>query len=258
MRPPQEIQGWVSSYPSMVDKTFKNAVMELIQSQYGSLGGGNRLSNMLASDVSKLADRFFLSKDFVRAGQLVLTVVCESERPRVGKRMTNTKLKPITVNLFTDKEIHDWISGVGNLELKKKRMARILKEAYGQGGVLSLGDLSLIHLCTPNTAGRYVHAVEKETNTVLPYRGTVHDMGRGVTHKAEIVELYLRGMATPEIGRKTAHSLEACDNYIRGYRRVALLHQRFGMEEIPFLSGMSPSLVKEYIKLGEKYNWKTG
>lgn len=258
MRPSQETQGWGSSYPSMVDKTFKNAVMELIQSQYGSLGGGNRLSDMLASDVSKLADQFFLSKDFIRTGQLVLTVVCASERPRVGKRMANTKLKPITVNLFTDKEIHDWISGMGTQELRKKRMARILKEAYDQGGVMSLGDLSLIHLCTPLTAGRYVHSVENETNTVLPYRGTIHDLGRGVTHKAQIVELYLRGIATTDIKRMTAHSLEACDNYIRGYRRVALLHQRFSVEDIPFLSGMSPSLVNEYIKLGEKYNWKTG
>ena len=255
---PQETEGRGSAYSAMAEKTFKNAVTELIQSQYGSLGGGRRLSEMLATDISNLADRFFLSKDFVRNGQLVLTAVCESDRPKVGKRMLNTKLKPITVNLFTDEELHDWVAGTGKRELKKKRMARILREAYDQGGVLSLGDLSLVHLCCPQTAGRYVHAVESETNTVLPYRGTVHDLGRGVTHKAEIVDFYLQGIATPDIKRKTDHSEEACDNYIRGYRRVALLHQRFNPEDIPFLAGMSPSLVKEYIKLGEKHSWKTG
>lgn len=253
-----EMMGRGSSYSAMGEKTFKNAVMEMIQSQYGSLGGGKRLSEMLANEVSRLADQFFLSKEFVRTGQLVITAVCESDKPKVGKRMVNTRLKPVTVNLFTDEEIHDWISGMGKRELKKKRMARILKETYDQGGVLSLGDLSLVQLCCPQTAGRYVHAVENDSNMVLPYRGTIHDLGRGVTHKSEIVEFYLQGMATPDIKRKTDHSEEACDNYIRGYRRVALLHQRFSVEDIPFLSGMSPSLVSEYIKLGEKYNWKTG
>jgi len=254
----QEMKGRGSSYSAMGEKTFKNAVMELIQSQYGSLGGGKRLSEMLAGEISGLADQFFLSKEFVRSGQLVLTAVCESDRPKVGKKMVNTKLKPITVNLFTDKEIHDWISGTGKRQLKMMRLSRILTEAFEQGGVLSLGDLSLVQLCCPQTAGRYVHAVENESNLVLPYRGTVHDLGRGVTHKAEIVDMYLQGMATPDIGKKTDHSEEACDNYIRGYRRVALLHQRFNPEDIPFLSGMSPSLVNEYVKLGEKYKWKTG
>ncbi len=254
---PSATKGRGSSYSAMGEKTFKNAVMELIQSQYGSLGGGKRLSELLANDISRLADQFFLSKEFVRTGQLILTAVCESDKPKVGKKMANTRLKPVTVNLFTDEEIHDWISGTGKRQLKMMRMSRILKEVYEQGGVLSLGDLSLIQLCCPQTTGRYVHTVENENNTVLPYRGTVHDLGRGVTHKAEIVKLHLQGMATPDIERKTDHSGEACDNYIRGYRRVALLHQRFKPEDIPFLSGMSPSLVKEYIKLGEKYKWKT-
>ena len=256
--PPKERGGRGSQYSAMEEKTFKNAVHELIQREYGSLGGGNRLSELLANDISKLADSFYLPSNFVKAGQLVITSVCVADRPKVGKRMLNTQLKPVTVNLFTNEELHDWIAGIGKRDLKRKRMARILREAYEQAGVLSLGDLAMIQLCCPQTAGRYIHAEEKESNTVLPYRGTIHDLGRGVTHKAEIVELFLQGMATTDITIKTDHSEEACDNYIRGYRRVVLLHQRFKKEDIPFLSGMSPSLVDEYIKLGEKHNWKTG
>ena len=255
--PSSEMMGRGSSRSAMGEKTFKNAVMELVQSQYGSLGGGRRLSELLADDVSKLAGQFFLPKEFVRTGQLVLTAVCKSDKTKVGKRMADTKLKPVTVNLFTDEELQMWISGTRVRHLKMMRMSRILKEVYEQGGVLSLNDLSLIQLCCLETTGRYVHTVENENNIVLPYRGTVHDLGRGVTHKAEIVRLHLQGMAGPDIERKTDHSGEACDNYIRGYRRVALLHQRFKPEDIPFLSGMSPSLVKEYIKLGEMYNWKS-
>jgi hypothetical protein len=74
------------------------------------------------------------------------------------------------------------------------------------------------------------------------------------THKAAIVRLYLQGMLTPDIARRTFHSKEAVDRYIRGFERVRLLASKFALEELPLLTGMPASLVSQYIKLVEEHD----
>jgi len=51
-------------------------------------------------------------------------------------------------------------------EIRRMRMVRLCHEANTQGGLLSGVDQH-----------------EKQTNTVIPHRATVHDMGSGVIHK---------------------------------------------------------------------------
>ena len=177
MRPSQEMQGPGSSYPSMVDKTFKNAVMELIQSQYGSLGGGNRLSDMLASDVSKLADRS-CRKNY-STGQLVLTAVCVLRGRgwvKDGKHCWNPSRW-----IFIDKEsMIDFRMEVRNSE---KGMARTLERSVWPGGCWA-SAIYRWYICA--LARQICSPVENETNTVLPYRGQFTGER---SHKAKIVEL---------------------------------------------------------------------
>ncbi len=245
------------SYSSMLEKTFKNAVFHLVQTEYGNLGGGKKLSELLAKDIDTLASNFFVSRDYIKPGQMVLNAVCKNDKPRVGKTMRETKLKPVVVTLFTEEKMRDWINGKKKRELKKDRSARILSESFeGDDGVLHIGDLSLLHLCSVSTAAKYVHEYEKEHGVVLPYRGTVHDLGPTVTHKEWIVKKYLEGKTYRQIKTETSHSIAAISNYIRGYRRVVLLHRTFSEGEIPFITGMSRRLVEQYLKLGEDNSWK--
>lgn len=245
-----------SQYPSMLEKNFKNSVYHLIEGGYGSLGGGKKLAELLAGDINDLASRFFVPRDFVKPGQMVINAVCKSDTPRVGKTMRDTKIKPVVVTLFTDEETKDWINGTKKRDLKKSRMARILAEAFEDEGVLHLGDLSLIHLCCVSTAGRYVHEYEDENETILPYRGTIHDLGPTMTHKELIVEKYLSGKTHEQIKRETDHSTVAISNYIRCYRRVVILQKSFTGDEISFITGMSKRLVTQYVKIGEKHHWR--
>jgi len=79
-------------------------------------------------------------------------------------------------------------------------------------------------------------------------------MGCFPTHKAAIVRLYLQGMLTPDIARRTFHSKEAVDRYIRGFERVRLLASKFAFEELPLLTGKPASLVDQYLKLVEEHD----
>jgi len=243
-------------YSSLTEKNFKNSVYHLIEDNYGSLGGGKKLAELLANDINELASKHFVSRDFVKPGQMVINAVCKSDRPRVGKTIKDTEIKPVVVTLFAEEDINGWINGMRKRDLKKMRMARILKEAFEDQGVLNLGDLSLIHLCCVSTSGRYVHEYEDENDTVLPYRGTVHDLGPTMTHKELIVEKFLSGSTHAQIKQETGHSTAAISNYIRGYRRVATLHKMFSADEISFVTGMSKRLVEQYLKIGEKHQWR--
>ena len=49
----------------------------------------------------------------------------------------------------------------------------------------------------------------------VPTRGVVHDTGRGQSHKAKIVEMYLRRMTYSQIAKRARHSPEAIKRYVQ-------------------------------------------
>ena len=76
-------------------------------------------------------------------------------------------------------------------------------------------------------------------------------MSGAISHKSEIITLYLEGYFTPEIGLKTNHSNEVVDRYIRDYQRVQLLweHGITTLDKISQLARLSNKVVQQYINL---------
>jgi hypothetical protein len=72
-----------------------------------------------------------------------------------------------------------------------------------------------------------------------------------ITHKREIITLYLQGYLTPDIALKTNHSKEAVDRYIKDYHRVEILwnHHIKDPDKISMLSRLSKHVVQQYIDL---------
>ena len=86
---------------------------------------------------------------------------------------------------------------------------------------------------------------------IIPDRGKVHDLGRSVSHKKQIVGDMLRHYSQPEIRRRRHHSGKSIDRYLRDYKRVKTLMNTHKPKEIAFATGLSLSLVKEYVNLIE-------
>ena len=97
---------------------------------------------------------------------------------------------------------------------------------------------------------QYVQEIQNEGH-LLPTRGNIHDLSGAITHKREIITLYLKGYLTPEIAAKVKHSKEAVDRYIKDYHRVELLwsHQINDPDQISHLARLSKSVVQQYIDL---------
>jgi hypothetical protein len=96
----------------------------------------------------------------------------------------------------------------------------------------------------------YVNDYQKSTGRLLPTRGNIQDLSGHITHKREIVSLYLQGYDTPRIAKKTRHARESVDRYIRDFETVRLLTQiSTDPVRIGQLARLNPRVVQQYLDL---------
>ena len=85
---------------------------------------------------------------------------------------------------------------------------------------------------------------------MLPTRGNIHDLSGAITHKREIITLYLQGCLTPTIASKTRHSKDAVDRYIRDYESVKLVRRvTADIDKISQITHLSKRVIKQYLDL---------
>ena len=175
------------------------------------------------------------------------------------KSIELTDLVPVHLPVVKDNEIQLLMKP----QLRKKhkarrafnraRFARWCFEAYDQGGVLTLLDLSMLSGMSQQYVAVLLREHEAEFGKVVPTRGTVHDLGPSVTHKGEVVRRWLRNESPVQIARVLGHSQGAVDRYIADFQKVRLLVQKFPAADLPTLAGLSASVVKQYIALLRQY-----
>jgi len=87
----------------------------------------------------------------------------------------------------------------------------------------------------------------------VPTRGQIRDIGPGVSHKAQVVQLYLWGLQFSEIEQRTRHSEDSIRRYLADFRQVAALYARgASIAEIRAATGRSASVIGEYIAIYER------
>jgi hypothetical protein len=172
------------------------------------------------------------------------------EYPKRGKAIAQTRVKPVVLSFMTDADIEHIAHGFDSKSLRKKRLARWVDEAFDQGALLTQLDLALLLGVCDAVVSQYVNEIQSE-GKLLPTRGNIHDLSGAITHKREIITLYLNGYFTPEIAMKTKHSNEAVDRYIRDYQRVEILWQHgvTNLDQISQLVRLSKRVVQQYVDL---------
>lgn len=186
----------------------------------------------------------------LKPGQMVWPAVLKTEKHGNGKTLGKTKSKHVILSIVADSDISDYSRGIKLSRILAKRIARIVNEAYHQGGVLSQADIALIFNLSQAKVSKLVLAYQKEKKLMLPLRGVVHDIGRSITHKLKIIRMYTRNYSTKDIARATSHAPSSVDRYIRDFQRIKILWER-GMilSEIAYITSLSENLVSEYVKI---------
>lgn len=219
------------------------------QSIIASIARDFNLTPILAEAYfTQISDYFLKHTELPLAtGQLQYLAVDENEP--AGKPIALCKKVPVALSIHCAEEDLAVYRKAGLRGLREHKITRITNEAIEQGGVLSYEDIAFCLTCSVVTIKRDMSRMRKR-GVILPSRGWRQQMGRGQTHKTQILDLYLRGFQFTEIQQKTHHSETAIKRYIQDFARVVLLHQkRFSVDQIRISTGFSHRLIGEYVKL---------
>ncbi len=146
------------------------------------------------------------------------------------------------------------LANYGLQGLRRHRLARLSRQAYDQGGLLSFEDLAMILTTSPSTVRRDVQHLRSQGQFIMT-RGTKQDMGPGASHKTIIIDLYFKGYTFSEIELKTNHSETSVKRYLADFIQIATLHkQEFSPQQIRLIAKKSDRLVREYIGLYQTYD----
>lgn len=242
-------------YGPLADKTIHNILKRELIEQFGFENMG-LIADSLINRFFEITNQYAPLNKRLLPGQILWLAVAVDEKIGYGKTMVQSKLVPVILTLVTPNDLELMAENKASFkDLRPKTVARILKEAYTQGGVLSLTDVGVLLEISPQAISKAVSDYAKEyPNEVLPYRGTIHDMGPTLTHKRQAVELKLMGLLTTEIARQIHHDPSNVDVYQIDFERVYQLYKDGkNTNQISFLTKMSKHLVQEYIDLIEKY-----
>ena len=242
------------------DRFNKRSLPELLVHKFLTKYGyahGPVIAEAIVKDIQTIVEQCYPERP---PPKTVVWLAVRREWKGRRKGIELTDLVPIRLPIATDEEIQLLMKPELRKKLKARRafnrarFARWCFEAYEQGGVLTLLDLSMLSGMSENYVGELLREYEAENERVVPTRGTVHDLGSSVTHKAEVVRRWLRHESPAQIARVLSHSQRAVDRYIADFRRVRLLAQKVPTDEIPELAGLSGNVVEQYLALIHQYD----
>lgn len=253
-------------YESIPKRNFRNAIMRLLEEQY-KLVGSHKVVQLIAEDVVALHKEFYPDIDSKRFGHIIWrTTGADCKKPSYGTRVEDYEVKTVVLPLVTEQDIEMRIKSFygqskGNANYQKQRerdiavMARLVKSAYEQGGLLSGAELSVLLNRSLGTIGRYLKIYHESHDDLLPTKGMVLDQGSKPTHKAAILNLYEQGYPEVDIARLTTHQLESVGRYIRNYKRVKMLVEKgFNLMEMVRITGLGRSTIIQYRDLVYQYH----
>jgi hypothetical protein len=234
-------------------KTFRNLVCQLPHTEFPGIFGPT-ISRLFADRIDQLYERFHPPAGRLKAGQVLWTGVAIGDRPTQKKRIEDTELVPVVLDMVTAQDITETKAG-RHMQVRRARIVGLFRQAYEQGAVLSQADVSLLTYLHCNAISAHVRKHEQETGESVPRRGTIHDPGRSVTHKAIIC--YKRPVEhkpTSQVAQETFHSPEAVERYVQCFRRIQLCRDSgMSIEDIARATGHSLPLVREYLELMKRY-----
>lgn len=253
------------AYVGTAKRTFRQAIVRLLENSYGILGSRGVLE-LIAQDVTALAEQFFPEQEHVRPGWMVFTgVKATGHKAYPGQSGADHELVTLQWPVLTDDDRQALSTApVGQAgqearrTLLRTRIARIIE--YGlthpQGPILlTLADLGVMLGLTTVQVSQLLKEARKVTGKTLLTKGYYFDQGMRPTHKGPIIALYEAGHDEADIARRTGHESKSVGRYIRDYERVKLLLKtRTTAEQIIYLTGLQPNVVQAYSDMVYQYH----
>jgi hypothetical protein len=240
----------VKHYSSAHDRFLKPALVNFFAREFSGAFGPIVREN-IADALIDLFSSTCPETSRLKPGQIVWNALDKRTRADSEKR----RYKPVILSLVTDDEVSLFEKGTSLTTIRKNVMARMIREAYQQGAVLSTRDLSLLLVSSASVLSHQRIEYEKEHQTVLPHTGIIHDMGTTLTHKRIIIYKHFVEKKDPSIvARETNHSQMAVDKYLKDFNRVkTLVIDNKDINFIHHTTNIARPVIKQYLQIINNY-----
>jgi biotin operon repressor len=237
-----------SLYNRLLEKTPEQLFINSLRKEF-------ELSPAESHGILELAKRCLFGEVPQTIGQIKF--ICASLHAKHGKPLDEQD--KIQVQLTLDNGIEDLnvLKESGPKALRQVKEMRITDEAWDQGGSLTQEDIARLLHVTSRTVRQDIRELQSE-GIFIHTRGFDHDIGRSLSHKSRIIELYLAGETYASIIRKSRHGEFSIKRYVMSFGRLLMLldHGVDDVREMSRLLGQSERLTTEYLELFERH--KTG
>ncbi len=181
-------------------------------------------------------------------------VLLASREAGHGQPLAETATQRVCWTVDAGPADEETLAAQGRIGLRRVRIQRLLDEAVEQGALATQEDLAHALQVDVRTIKRDCQALQ-EAGVWLPLRGHVRSIGRGQSHKAQIVGRWLQGETYDQLMRNTHHSVSCIRRYVQTFVRVVALHQQdFPESQIAHLTQCGVRLVQEYLAIYHQYD----
>lgn len=222
-------------------KNYQEAIIQNICKDFN-------MSPIIANAYYRQMEKYFEEhlQSKLKPGQIVYEATSKEEPSGKTIKLCLKKAVILTLNGAEDLEV---LEKEGLSACRRLRIVRFSEEASSQGAYLTCEDLAVILTSSVSTIKRDIQSLSKK-GTLVPLRGRMKDIGRGTTHKAKIIELFLENYQFTEIEKITRHSEKSIERYLKDFTQVSILTNKgLSLQEIRQVVGVSKKLVQEYLVL---------
>jgi len=234
-----------SLYDRLLEKTPEQIFINSLRKEF-------ELSPAESKGILDLAKQCLFGQAPQEVGKI--KVICASRRAKHGKPLSEQDMVEVELTLDNGIEDLNVLKASGPKALRQHKEIRMTEEGWDRGGSLTQEDLARILQVTSRTIRQDLRELQAD-GIFIHTRGSDHDIGRGLSHKSQIIEMYLSGDTYQEIIRKSRHSAFSIKRYVSSFGRLLLLldHGLDDVKQMSRLLGQSERLTKEYLEIFERH-----
>jgi Protein of unknown function (DUF1670) len=240
----------VKHYASALERFFKPALRKFFLDAFPNYFG-KVVVDKISDELIAIFERHRPERDYLEVGQVLWNALDKNTRGDSPWR----RFVPVVLTLVSTGDVQRLVKGEKPNRIAQGVVARIIREAYDQGGILSSRDIALLTLRDSSWVSRLRMGYEKEHQVILPHTGVLHDMGSCITHKKQIIQKIVVEKKDPAlVAKETNHTQKAVDHYLHDYYRVKTVFQsNLNVNYIHSVTNISKNVVKQYIELYNQF-----
>lgn len=144
-----------ATYTPQTFKSFEGALFSFLENECPQIGG-DRTRQVLVKSISDMVNKFFPATSHLAQGQTVWPTVHVDAKGSYGKRIQDTELTPVILDLVQTSDATDRAKGKKLRDVKQEAVARLCLQAHKQQGCLTNAELSILLKISANTVSKYI------------------------------------------------------------------------------------------------------